>query len=373
MTLFSRPFMNIVPLSVVVTFALGQTCWGVVPSDAPSEVSSPQDSAFIIPALPMDQNTSTVQEKSISPCQPAERLWSIDLKALSDTSFLQSIREDKLSPFLNYDLFSTELTSSVLLYSRDVYSEITKGEYLQAAQKAALELSRLVEENAPWKIDGYKEGGRAAFNNLLLLQAHSLEMAGRWDEALGVYEALYGFNQKLEPENLEWVWLRRSYAREEAQEMASSFCRILSRYDLSVEKVESVIESGKILREKANANPDEMWSMRLPIGETENGELDFEAYRVYALRDQCARVVYPKLHYAVPVTDNLRGAKIAQLTRLAFDKFVEVIEKDLESYLENPEAYRGKVFSYVKISQEKEVLIAKQTIEILRKMKELPF
>lgn len=373
MTLFSRPFMNIVPLSVVVTFALGETCWGVVPSDAPSVVSSPQDSAFIIPALTMDQNTSTVQEKSISPCQPAERLWSIDLKALSDTSFLQSIREDKLSPFLNYDLFSTELTSSVLLYSRDVYSEITKGEYLQAAQKAALELSRLVEENAPWKIDGYKEGGRAAFNNLLLLQAHSLEMAGRWDEALGVYEALYGFNQKLEPENLEWVWLRRSYAREEAQETASSFCRILSRYDLSVEKVESVIESGKILREKANANPDEMWSMRLPIGETENGELDFEAYRVYALRDQCARVVYPKLHYAVPVTDNLRGAKIAQLTRLAFDKFVEVIEKDLKSYLENPEAYRGKVFSYVKISREKEVLIAKQTIEILRKMKELPF
>ena len=262
---------------------------------------------------------------------------------------------------------------SVLLYSRDVYSEITKGEYLQAAQNAALELSRLVEENAPWKIDGCKEGGRAAFNNLLLLQAHSLELAGRWDEALSVYEALYGFNQKLDPENLEWAWIRRSYAREEAPEMASSFCRILSRYDLSVEKVESVIESGKILREKANANPDEMWSMRLPIGETENGELNFEAYRVYALRDQCARVVYPKLHYAVPVTDTMRGAKMALLTRLAFDKFVEVIEKDLESYLENPEAYKGKTFSYVAISQEKEALIAKQTIEILRKMKELPF
>ena len=101
--------------------------------------------------------------------------------------------------------------------------------------------------------------------------------------------------------------------------------------------------------------------------------MNFEAYRVYALRDQCARVVYPKLHYAVPVTDNMRGPKIALLTRLAFDKFVEVIEKDLESYLENPEAYKGKSFSYVAISQEKEALIAKQTIEILRKMKELPF
>ena len=64
---------------------------------------------------------------------------------------------------------------------------------------------------------------------------------------------------------------------------------------------------------------------------------------------------------------------MALLTRLAFDKFVEVIEKDLESYLENPEAYKGKTFSYVAISQEKEALIAKQTIEILGKMKELPF
>lgn len=365
--------MKIVPLSVVVTLVLGHSSWGVVPSDDLSGVSTQQEAELVIPALQTDQNALTDQEKSISPCQPAERLWSIDLKALYDTHFLQSIREDKLSPFLNYDWFSSELTSSVLLYSRDVYSEITKGEYLQAAQKAALELSRLVEENAPWKIDGYKEGGRAAFNNLLLLQAHSLELAGRWNEALGVYEALYGFNQKLEPENLEWAWIRRCYAREEAPETASSFCRILSRYDLSVEKVESVIERGKILREKANANPDEMWSMRLPIGETENGELDFEAYRVYALRDQCARVVYPKLHYAVPVTDNLRGAKIALLTRLAFDKFVEVIEKDLESYLENSESYRGKSFTYVNISPEKEVLIAKQTIEILRKMKELPF
>ena len=76
---------------------------GVVPSDAPSEISSPQNSAFSIPALPTDQNALTSQEKSTSPCQSAERLWSIDLKALSDTSFLQSIREDKLSPFLNYD------------------------------------------------------------------------------------------------------------------------------------------------------------------------------------------------------------------------------------------------------------------------------
>ncbi len=98
-----------------------------------------------------------------------------------------------------------------------------------------------------------------------------------------------------------------------------------------------------------------MWSMRLPIGETENGELNFEVYDVYALRDQCARVVYPKLYYAVSENDDLRSAKIALLTRLAFDKFVEVVEKDLEAYLENPKPYEGKSFSYVRISQEKEV------------------
>ena len=158
MKLFPRPFMKFVPLSVVVTLVLGHSCWGVVSSDDLSGVSPQQEAELVIPALQTDQNASTDQEKSTSPCQSAERLWSIDLKALSDTSFLQSIREDKLSPFLNYDFLSSELTSSVLLYSRDVYSEITKGEYLQAAQSAALELSRLVEENAPWKMDGCKEG-----------------------------------------------------------------------------------------------------------------------------------------------------------------------------------------------------------------------
>ncbi len=124
------------------------------------------------------------QEETTTPSQPAENLWSIDLKVLSEAAFIKSAREDKLTPFLNYDLFSSEHTTSRLFYSRDVYSEITKGKYWQAAQKAALELSRLVEENAPWKIDGFKEGNRTAFNNLLLLQAHSLELAGRWARLL---------------------------------------------------------------------------------------------------------------------------------------------------------------------------------------------
>ncbi len=101
-------------------------------------------------------------------------------------------------------------------------------------------------------IDGFKEGNRTAFNNLLLLQAHSLELAGRWDAALSVYEALYGFNPKLEPENYAWARLRRAYACNASQDLAPLFCQILSRYDLSGEKVEGVIESGKVLREKAN-------------------------------------------------------------------------------------------------------------------------
>ena len=75
MTLFPKHFMNIVPLSVVVTVALGQSCWGVVSSDDLSGVSPQQEAELVIPALQTDQNASTDQEKSTSPCQPAERLW----------------------------------------------------------------------------------------------------------------------------------------------------------------------------------------------------------------------------------------------------------------------------------------------------------
>ncbi len=151
MTLFPRSYTSVAPFLTVVALILGQSCGGVLSSVSAYDFCLQQETGVVIPAKLNDQKPLATQEETTTLSQPAENLWSIDLKVLSEAAFIKSAREDKLTPFLNYDLFSSEHTTSRLFYSRDVYSEITKGKYWQAAQKAALELSRLVEENAPWK------------------------------------------------------------------------------------------------------------------------------------------------------------------------------------------------------------------------------
>ncbi|MGI6401669.1 MAG: hypothetical protein ACOX0A_06095 [Thermoguttaceae bacterium] len=307
---------------------------------------------------------------------PAESIWTIDQKALFDGEFYQTKRQDKISQFLNYDMLNVEEVNIPFAYVKETWSEIFSGNYTEAVEKAEETLSKIYAEYPLWRARG-TTGGRASFRFLLFLRATALELEGDWESAISNYFLLYPANAKLPKEEVEWMYLRRHYAVGENEEALPVLCNILSTYHrLSIDDVENAILRGRALRERAEmSEPFEIMGMWLPVGTTEEGFLDVKTFELYAIRDNCARVVYPKLHFATYITDKLRGPKTAALTRVAFEKFVEVIEVEYERYLAgSTEPMRSFTYSAIRGNDKKQNLeTAKEVIELLRKMKDLPF
>lgn len=156
---------------------------------------------------------------------------------------------------------------------------LARGQYDKTASKAR----KLLKEYSPWKEVSaeapptfvFTRG--SLFRKTLILLAASLELEGEWKKALSVYSALY------DQESVEYLWAsaRILYG---AGAYGEAYRVCLAAIDVSMSRCNSFALKG--LQERGE-------------GDSLDSETpEYLQTTLWQLRDCCARVVCPELHYA---------------------------------------------------------------------------
>lgn len=302
----------------------------------------------------------------------AEDHWKPDVKALLNVDFHRAVRDDEAYRLVKYNSLAPFPVQYSLLGAVDVFSALLHDEYA-AAFRADVALKKSREGEIP---------DAAGYYDAMQLLVVSLELNGDWERASRVTTRLYGWIPEIPHEETEWFQARRAYAEGEDGALLADVCRILSAYyDLRASDVDDVVARVNAARESFLKKGKVGAASSLPGFLTLEGGRDQKTFEAYKLRDRCALVVFPKLHVAIHPNDELLSAKTAFLTRASFEKFVEILEKEYRLFHEKPEAFKEKTkrfkrepFSYFYIhDSEMDGILAKNALELLRKMKELPY
>ena len=190
-----------------------------------------------------------------------------------------------------------------------------------------------------------------------LLLAVSYELSGQVERAYGVYSMLYGWLPEM-----TWASLRLGYAIEQGK------CPrpVGSCYDIAIPAYRQVCEfvptlplpSIDAVVRRVNIELDDCKSKRRAVP---CDFIDWEAIHLYRLRDNCARIVCPDLHYReAPSHTNNDDRVLCIRTRIAYSKFMKYMEEHYAKHM-TTEGDRD-------VAEQ-----ATKTMEILRKIAELPY
>ena len=297
-------------------------------------------------------NEETTDKKGEPPTEPRKRSEYFDCAI--DYSYLP---EDRL-PILTVGM-------------RELFELIAKDEYEQAKKKAEELIQKLIEENTPWNAHihipfySWMESNVGfGLNQYIHIMAVAQELNGEYDKALMSYGAVYMTNL----EAFGWTDARLRYGKG-AKDLAFSgvFLTLTEYHNLSLESIERVKQKVKET-EEAFYNKDKrlvLFQTGIPVERDELNRVDFEALELYRIRDWCAQIVCPKLHFTYPsvwLEEIYDRPQYLELTRKSYAEFLEFMEEEFEKYSEkhkNLDGWQGTR--------------AKKSMEFLRKLSELPY
>lgn len=194
------------------------------------------------------------------------------------------------------------------------FRALAAGKYDEAIQTAINGLN----ENAPWNEDvGERASSGRAYYMYLNILAVAYELNGDWTKALNAYASLHGEKS----EEFLWAQARIFYATGNKQSAFKAICdAILQNLHLSIDlTIKKLTESD----EKRNR------VMRTFGIYSERGAPDAEWFALWKLRDQCARVVMPELHYVVNAgASNNENGDFNLAQKDAFERFLLFFEEE---------------------------------------------
>ena len=296
-------------------------------------------------------NEETTDKKGEPPTEPRKRAEYFDCAI--DYSYLQ---EDQL-PILTVGM-------------RELFELIKKDEYEQAKKKAGELIQNLIEKNTPWNADIKYEAWMESnvgfgLNQYIHIMAVAQELNGEYDKALMSYGAVYMTNL----EAFDWTYARLLYGKGRKPFAFNRVYMTLTEYhNLSLESIERVKQKVKET-EEAFYNKDkrlDLFRTGIPVGRDELGRLDLEALELYRIRDWCAQIVCPKLHFTYPSVWNEERRdrpQYVELTRKSYAEFLKFMEEEFEKYSPKGELKPTK----------QSPGRAEQSMEFLRKLSELPY
>lgn len=247
--------------------------------------------------------------------------------------------------------------------------DLARGDYDAAIETARRNLSELAPWNEPKRRyaavndpdgDGFVyvgQSGRSAqpstaYRDNLLGLATAFELKGDYDEALAVYEALYG------AESVEILWAKARVAYRQGNEgeaflLVMEAVEVETKRGLPFEAYCKGIESGALSRKTAGSRRDlealedatgvyyverNIWD-RLPpeVANSVNAVPPaYEWLEVERFRVNCARVLCPELPIAVVEASRLEAlTEYAELRRDALTRFLAFIDRTFEATPEN--------------------------------------
>ena len=165
------------------------------------------------------------------------------------------------------------------------------------------------------------------YRGILQTLAEACELNGDWQTVGKIYFLIHGDNHD---EAIEWFNIRRKFASEN-EGHAGTFKEIIGM--LSRSYISLDVDKTMRHAEESKARPSACF--RIPVA---HDLLDDEDVRVYALKDQLARVANPKLHYTYRIQmdgggneESLRQAELSHESYLKFLESMEDVYQKIES------------------------------------------
>lgn len=193
---------------------------------------------------------------------------------------------------------------------------ISRGDYETAIRGAI----KGMEKNAPWRVNQENSidyGSR--YYEFALVLANAYELNGDWRQALNVYASLYGDCG----EEFTWAKTRILHATGDKQTAFKLICDATSGHsNLSVDSVLAKFEERRRELEEGRG-------LGLPL--VPMGGNDSEWFALWKLRDQCARVICPELHYVkyLGADPGQAQRQFEAMQKEAFEKFLAFMEEEL--------------------------------------------
>ena len=255
------------------------------------------------------------------------------------------------------------------------------GRYQEVIETARNHLNDLLK-NPPWDVE-YSETSPDPISNLgfgisvyLYFLAVALELNNRYDEALQTYGVIYKSN--LEEYTWSYIRIQRSLEVQGKNRPLKPFqipfnyvVQVVQEYhDLTPENVASVLKKVKTTEDYffrgKNERPGALSKLGVPVLRDLKGRRDLEALELYRLRDRCAQVVCPKLHFTYPALycdpdTTSEVESYAKLVQQSFAEFLDYMESEYQTFLNNPNN-----------NGEERKRRAEDTMILLRSMKDLP-
>ena len=186
--------------------------------------------------------------------------------------------------------------------------------------------------------------------------AETYELKGDWGAARKLYFLIYGGSLGNE---VQWLDIRSAYSHGSYAYAFALTVECLSMHYSS-------LDVDKTLRhaEESKARPSACF--RIPVA---HDLRDDEDVRVYALKDQLARVANPKLHYTYRAQmdggGNEESLRQAELSHESYLKFLESMEEEYEKYkAQDPSAVQPEI---------RNAETVEKVMTMLRKIGELPY
>lgn len=266
----------------------------------------------------------------------------------------------------------------------DMLEKLGKGEYEFVIEETRKAINESVEKNPPWDAilppDIEKQADLrliemlgnqgCGFSCLVRLLALALELNGEYDKAQIAYGLAYG----ADAESMAWIVARLNYERGLRGVAFLQVCEVVQEYhnDLKPADIDKVIDQVKtyegLVREGRYLDTR---SSGIPIGRDENHNQDVAMMELYQIRRQLALFINPFLDYSelAYCRDQYRqerenAAKHIVEIRNAYAKGVAFMEEEFQKEVEpsNPDDRSYWIYQH-----------KRDTVELLRKMKELPY
>ena len=222
---------------------------------------------------------------------------------------------------------------------RDVEKEpltryLSDGEYEKVVKIARAE----IDDQFPW----WKTRNAVQFLRYEHVLAIAHELNGDWTDALDAYAVIYGDHS----EEFDWSNIRILYATGQRYQAFQRACRRIR--DLSHCSVVSVNEkiSHALEVQKEGRFHIYTWDERFYLLSSDRRGLDREWFALWGLRDNCARVVCPELHFVTTISPfqetnaKKRMKYFPEYQKECFEKFVAFMEEEYAKHDEESPWYK---------------------------------
>jgi len=285
---------------------------------------------------------------------------------------------------INYTYLLRDLLPFYDGFYWEMLKKLGEGEYEFVIEETKKAIKDNVEKSPPWDMNippdlEKKENlrwiemlGNKGFslNCLIRLLALALELNGEYDKAQIAYGLAYG----ADIESMTWNVARLNYERGLRDVAFQQVCEAVQEYhnDLKSADIDRTIDQVKtyegLVREGRYLDS---LSSGIPIGRDEKHNQDVAMLELYQIRRQLALFVNPLLDYSelAYCSDQYRqepvnAAKHIVEIRNAYAKGVAFMEEEFQKEVEpsNPDDRSYWIYQH-----------KRDTVELLRKMKELPY